>query len=94
MAEKVLMAPKWPPEWPYSDIDFARMDESDDKIFYGQPRLVYHIDDPAVEALTQYYSENFKDGEDILDICSSWVSHFPKDFKGGNVVGLGMNEYE
>jgi len=35
-----------------------------------------------------------KDGEDVLDICSSWVSHYPKDWKGGKVVGLGMNEYE
>jgi len=94
MAEKVLMNPKWPPAWPYSDVDFERMDESDDKIFYDQPRLVYHIDDAAVSALTKYYGEQFKEGEDVLDICSSWVSHFPADWKGGNVVGLGMNEYE
>jgi ubiquinone/menaquinone biosynthesis C-methylase UbiE len=47
-----------------------------------------------VKALTTYYAETFKDGEDVLDICSSWVSHYPKDWKGGNVVGLGMNEYE
>ena len=40
MAEKVLEAPKWPPEWPYSEVDFARMDESDDTIFYDSPRLV------------------------------------------------------
>ena len=26
--------------------------------------------------------------------CSSWVSHYPPKWKGGNVVGLGMNEYE
>lgn len=44
--------------------------------------------------MTKYYSENLKDGEDVLDICSSWISHYPKDFKGGNVVGLGMNEEE
>ena len=30
----------------------------------------------------------------MLDICSSWVSHYPTDWKGGNVVGLGMNELE
>ena len=70
------------------------MDESDDKIFYDTPRLCYHIDDAAVAALTQFYKENFKDGEDVLDICSSWVSHYPKEWKGGNVVGLGMNDYE
>ena len=40
MAEKVLQAPKWPPEWPYSETDFSRMDESDDGIFYDSPRLV------------------------------------------------------
>jgi ubiquinone/menaquinone biosynthesis C-methylase UbiE len=55
---------------------------------------VYHIDDFAVSALTKYYGENFKEGDDVLDICSSWVSHYPKDWKCGNVVGLGMNEYE
>lgn len=94
MAEKVLENPKWPPEWPYTELDFKRMDESDDSIFYDSPRLCYHIDDAAVSALTAYYADNFQDGEDILDICSSWVSHYPKEWKGGNVVGLGMNEYE
>lgn len=43
---------------------------------------VYHIDDAAVAALTEYYGKHFKDGEDVLDICSSWVSHFPKNWKG------------
>ena len=94
IAEKVLQNPQWPSDWPYSDDDFARMDEQDDGIFYDQPRLVYHIDDAAVSALTDYYSETLKDGDDVLDICSSWVSHYPKDWKGGNVVGLGMNDYE
>lgn len=95
MAEKVLENPKFPDEWPYSDdTDFSRQDESKDTIFYDTPRLCYHIDDDAVSALTKYYSENLKEGDDVLDICSSWVSHYPKDFKGGKVVGLGMNEYE
>jgi ubiquinone/menaquinone biosynthesis C-methylase UbiE len=94
MADKVLENPKWPPSWPYSDEDFQRQDESNDAIFYDSPRLVYHIDDAAVGALTAYYTENIQDGEDVLDICSSWVSHYPKDFKGGNVIGLGMNEQE
>ncbi len=94
MAEKVLENPKWPPAWPYTENDFKRMDESNDSVFYDSPRLCYHIDDAAVSALTSYYAKNFKDGEDVLDICSSWVSHYPKEWKGGNVVGLGMNEYE
>ena len=48
MAEKVLTNPKWPESWPYSKQDFARMDESDDSLFYDQPRLVYHIDDVRI----------------------------------------------
>lgn len=36
---------------------------------------------------------------DILDLCSSWISHFPKDnddknIRYGRVVGLGMNQAE
>lgn len=94
IAEKVLANPKFPPEWPYTAQDLARMDETDDGIFYQSARLVTHIDDAAIQALSEYYGTVFKDGEDVLDICSSWVSHYPKDWKGGNVVGLGMNEYE
>ena len=33
------------------------MDESDDEIFYEQPRLVTHIDDKAIAALTAYYAK-------------------------------------
>jgi ubiquinone/menaquinone biosynthesis C-methylase UbiE len=94
MAEKVLQNPAWPEAWPYTEEDFKRADESDDSYFYDQARLVYHIDDAAVRALTDYYAEHFVNGQDVLDICSSWVSHYPKEWKGGNVVGLGMNEYE
>lgn len=43
---------------------------------------VFHIDDFAVSALTEYYSKNLPSGADVLDICSSWVSHYPKDWKG------------
>ena len=94
-AEKILENPQWPKAWPFNDdVDFSRQDESTDSIFYDAPRLCYHIDDAAVSALTEYYSKNLKSGDDVLDICSSWISHYPKDFKGGKVVGLGMNEYE
>jgi len=94
--EDVLKNPKWPDQWPFSAVDFKRMDESDDEIFYGDPRLVYHIDEGAVSALTEYYGKEIKPKSDILDICSSWISHFPADFteKMGKRVGLGMNGAE
>jgi hypothetical protein len=56
---------------------FLRADESDDGIFYEQPRLVTHIDDPACAALNDYFREHLPAGGDILDLMSSCVSHLP-----------------
>lgn len=92
--DKVLQAPQWPAQWPYRPADFRRQDESGDGFFYGQPRFVYHIDDEAVRALTSYYSKVFFDGAAVLDLCSSWVSHYPSSFHPSRVSGLGMNREE
>ncbi|GMH80476.1 hypothetical protein TL16_g08563, partial [Triparma laevis f. inornata] len=94
---KVLENPKWPETWPYSPSDFQRQDPTADTDFYAYSRFVHHIDDPARAALTKFYDENFKGDDDVLDICSSWVSHYPPEWvasRRGNVVGLGMNEEE
>ena len=46
-------------------------------LFYSVPRFVTHIDDQAIQALTEYYSEvlppSNTPGVAILDMCSSWV---------------------
>ena len=92
----------FPSEWPFSDTDFARDDTTDDSVFYFAPRFVNHIDDSAVKSLTEYYNEIFAerstqiDGAlDILDVCSSWVTHYPAtDIQYGQVSGVGMNERE
>jgi len=89
----ILRSPQWPPNWPYQSEDFRRQDEQDDFDFYSQPRLVKHIDDAAVMALTNYYSTQFFPNARVLDICSSWVSHFPNDIPL-LATGLGMNQYE
>eukprot|EP00877_Chromochloris_zofingiensis_P010101 jgi/Chrzof1/5344/Cz15g23080.t1 len=96
--EKVLEDPKWPETWPFRPEDFLRYDEAPDGMFYEQPRFVYHIDDLAVKALTKYYGEvlpaaGSKDAA-VLDICSSWVSHYPEGYTAGRISGLGMNEEE
>ena len=93
-AEDVLKNPQFPEKWPFSPNDFKRQDESSDKSFYVQPRLVYHIDDAAVGALTRYYRSVLYEGANVLDICSSWVSHYPIDLRLGKRVGVGMNEFE
>eukprot|EP00891_Asterochloris_glomerata_P009955 jgi/Astpho2/9955/Aster-06659 len=30
----------------------------------------------------------------VLDMCSSWISHYPKGYKLGRISGTGMNEDE
>lgn len=76
----IRLVTPWPEEPPFTPRDFEREDEMDDQAFYAIPRLVYHIDEPAVASLTQYYRNNIKPGSEILDICSSWVSHYPLEF--------------
>jgi SAM-dependent methyltransferase len=73
---------------------FRRYDETPDEWFYRTPRLVTHIDDGAIAAVTQLYREHFPPGGKILDLMSSWVSHLPPEVTYRRVVGLGMNEME
>ena len=73
---------------------FRRYDETPDERFYKTPRLVTHIDERAIAAVTQLYREHFPPGGTILDLMSSWVSHLPPEVAYSRVVGLGMNEVE
>ncbi len=73
---------------------FRRQDESPDEEFYRKPRLVTHIDDRAIAAVTQLYREFFPPGGEVLDLMSSWVSHLPPEMEYRRVIGLGMNEIE
>jgi SAM-dependent methyltransferase len=73
---------------------FRRYDETPDEHFYRTPRLVKHIDDRAIAAVTQLYRELFAPDGEILDLMSSWVSHLPPEVEYRRVIGLGMNEEE
>ena len=73
---------------------FDRQDESDDAGFYSFDRFVEHIDDAAIAAVGDLYDELGLTGSDVhvLDICSSWISHFPT--KPGRLTITGMNATE
>ena len=75
----------WPPGF------FARDDERPDPEFYESPRLVTHIDDGAIAAVGELYDELGIRG-DVLDLMSSWVSHFRA--KPRHLTVLGLNEVE
>jgi len=53
---------------------FRRMDESPDSDFYVLPRLVTHIDDATIAALTVVYRERLPPGGAVLDLMSSGPS--------------------
>jgi hypothetical protein len=73
---------------------FARIDEGDDLEFYSFPRLVNHIDEVAIAALSATYKQLLPENAVILDLMSSWVSHLPADLPTRQVIGHGMNEQE
>jgi len=87
-------AADFPGTWPYTEQDFERMDTSADILFYSAPRFVTHVDDGAIASITRYYRDVLPENADLLDICSSWVSHLPPELPLGRVVGLGMNARE
>lgn len=70
---------------------FDRADPAPDAVFYRMDRFVTHIDEGAVAAVGALYRELGLTGE-VLDLCSSWVSHL--DPAPARLVALGMNAAE
>jgi SAM-dependent methyltransferase len=70
---------------------FDRADPSRDSVFYSWPRLVTHLDDHAIAAVGALYAELGISG-DVLDLMSSWVSHFRTP--PARLTALGMNSDE
>jgi hypothetical protein len=73
---------------------FTKLDAEDDEIFYQPPRLVCHIDDGAIAALTAFYRRVLPPDGVLLDLMSSWVSHLPPEIGYAEVIGHGMNATE
>ena len=78
----------YPPEY------FQREDESDDGLFYSSPRLVVHIDDNAIEAVGRVFRDLIPPDSVVLDLMSSWRSHWPQSHPKKRMVGLGLNAPE
>jgi SAM-dependent methyltransferase len=70
---------------------FRRTDESDDEGFYAPDRFVTHIDDRAIDAVGALYERLGLTGR-VLDLMSSWISHFRSP--PAELVVLGMNDRE
>ena len=78
----------------FSPQHFERMDEEDDRLFYLQARKVVHIDDGAIVAVGRLFRELIPPGSVVLDLMSSWRSHWPAGHPKSRMVGLGLNREE
>ncbi len=72
---------------------FDQADPSPDSVFYSWPRLVTHIDDHAIAAVGALYDEIGISG-DVLDLMSSWVSHFRTPPARLTVLGMNSDELD
>jgi len=72
---------------------FERDDPSPDATFYSWPRFVTHIDDQAIAAVGDLYDELGITGE-VLDVMSSWISHFRQAPRRLTVLGMSQAELE
>lgn len=84
------------PSTPFPPGFFDRQDDAPDDRFYLPDRLVTHIDDAAILAVSELYDELGLTAANspvaVLDICSSWISHFSSP--PSRLVALGMNAAE
>ena len=77
----------------FPDGFFTRADEAPDDQFYAPLRLVTHIDGGAIAAVGALYRDLGVDG-DVLDLMSSWVSHFLEPPRRLTVLGMNATELE
>jgi SAM-dependent methyltransferase len=77
-----------------SDGERCRIDESDDALFYAEPRFVQHLDDAFRARLTRLYRDCLPGDGVVLDLMSSWVSHLPEEVRFREVIGHGLNRRE
>lgn len=78
----------------FTPEQFQREDEEDDRNFYVYPRKVVHIDDGAIAAVGRLFQEFIPEDSVVLDLMSSWRSHWPEGHPKQSLVGLGLNQEE
>ncbi len=71
----------------------TKLDDTNDSLFYDQPRFVTHVDEGFIQQLTDLYQERLQPNTRILDLMSSWVSHLPA-IAFAHVEGHGLNGEE
>mmetsp|Transcript_2628 Transcript_2628/g.7668 ORF Transcript_2628/g.7668 Transcript_2628/m.7668 type:complete len:261 (-) Transcript_2628:10-792(-) len=96
MTSRALDDVEYPASWPFDARDLTPEDNSNDQLFYLVPKFVNHAGDECRASLTQYYEAALppKGTGAVLDLCSSWTSHYPKGYKAKRCAALGLNALE
>lgn len=71
-----------------------KLDPTDDRLFYDQPRFVTHVDEGFIAQLRELYRQRLPAQGRIFDMMSSWVSHLPEEMEFAHVEGHGLNAAE
>ena len=92
-ATRVLDSQEWPEDFPYTRADLTPEWDGKDNLFYLIPRFSQHAGEECRASLTEFY-RCVLPGGDVLDLCSSFTSHYPAEWNGNRCVALGMNLLE
>lgn len=95
-ASRALDAMEWPESFPFTEADLTPEWAGNDGAFYTMPKFVQHAGDECRESLTEFYGAVLPpNGQGaVLDLCSSFTSHYPEGYKAKRCVALGLNFLE
>ena len=95
-ASRALDVMTWPEEFPFSERDLTPEMAGNDGMFYFLPKFAHHAGEECRASLSKFYGCVLPpSGEgDVLDLCSSFTSHYPDGWKGKRCVALGLNALE
>ena len=94
-ASRALDGMSWPEEFPYTKKDLTPDWAGKDGMFYALPKLGHHAGAECRDSITRFYECALPPaGGDVLDLCSSFTSHFPEGWRGRRCVALGLNALE
>jgi SAM-dependent methyltransferase len=93
-ASRALDGMEWPASFPFGPADLQPMMAGNDGLFYTIPKFVHHAGEECRDSLTRFYGAVLPTDGDVLDLCSSWTSHYPKEFQPRRCAILGLNPLE
>jgi SAM-dependent methyltransferase len=87
---------EWTAEFPYTTSQLTPSMAGSDQLFYIFPKFVHHAGDEARQGLTRFYECVLPPSGTgvVLDLCSSFTSHYPKGWQAQRCVALGLNPLE